>query len=427
MIVLSIIIALQSVTTFSAEFVAELPESADALDDLRESGFRIVDTFKAFDKQYAVIESSMEIGKFSTQVHALTTLGLKKFESNFIYTLQGGSPPPKEDPDDLPDFNPRPVFPNDSHFNKLWGLVNFGQTIQSSKGIRKADSSAAQAWNITTGSDDTIVGIMDTGVDYTHEDLNQNLWSFTDENGEKSYGRDVFSQDNDVMDSHSHGTHVAGTIGARADNGIGVAGINWNVKMASVQIFNGSGQTNLATILRGLDWFYKRRATIKIINHSWGGNQYSEILDNAFKKLDSAGVINVIAAGNNSSYLDHRSSKAKNHIYPAMYVLENSLVVASFDNKAKLSGFSNYSNKIVDLGAPGSSIYSTIPGSGYGYKSGTSMAAPHVTGAVALLLSAYPEWTASQIKAHILERASSWSSLDEVSRDGKALNIHNLF
>ncbi|NCN41617.1 S8 family serine peptidase [bacterium] len=390
---------------------------------------RTIKTFEAFGKTYVLFEQTAPtLHQQSTlELKSLAaTLGAQRIEANHSYYLVGGSKPPvdSEIPDDLSDYTPEPVIPNDPSFNKLWGLFNFGQSIQSSKGTKKKDSTTAQAWNFTQGSSEMIAGVMDSGIDYNHEDLRSNLWTETQEDGSQTFGYNAFDNNHDVYDGHSHGTHVSGTIGATGNNQIGVSGINWRVKLASVRIFNASGRTDLATIIRGLDWFHQHAEQIKVINHSWGGSNFSELLSDAFEALDRAGVINVFAAGNDSSHLDYGKEGAQ--FYPAMYDLENSIIVASHDNKGKRSGFSNYGAKVVHLAAPGSGIYSTVPG-GYAYKSGTSMAAPHVTGAVTLLWSYHPDWDAKAIKRTILEKATPWSSLEGVSIDAKALNLHNLF
>lgn len=385
-------------------------------------GLVIKESFEAFGEHYAVMESAPShsgirlLGSFQP----LASDNIQHAEINQTYYLFGGAPPP----DDLEDFNPKPVLPNEKTFGNQWGVLNFGQTINSNRGVRKRGSAASQAWNITRGSRNVIVGVMDTGIDYNHKDLEANLWSQT-VNGRKSYGYNAIDQNFDVMDGHSHGTHVAGTIGAAGNNGTGVVGVNWNVRIASVKIFDSNGRTTTAAILRGLDWFYQRRGSIRIINHSWGGGGFSQLSFEAFKRLDNAGVVNVIAAGNNGRRLipDDRKSHNGDSIYPAQYKLNNSIVVAAHANNGRKASFSNYGSDVVDIAAPGVDILSTTPRSDIGYKSGTSMAAPHVAGAAALVKAAHPSASASQIKRRILNGAWTWSELSGVSNSSRALNV----
>gem|GEM_PF-2721931 len=396
-------------------FAASLHQKSQSLNALR--------SFIAFGKSYVVVDSQESSQKLTLQ--SLQSLGASRIEENRVYQLQMGPKPPKQ-PDDLSDFTPRPVLPNDKEFTHLWGLLNFGQKI-GQKGLRKMDSSAAQAWNEFRGSRDVVVGIMDTGVDIKHEDLQGNLWTRHDANNKAYYGYNALENNNDVMDWNNHGTHVAGTIGARGNNGVGVVGVNWEVTMVSVKIFSTNGSTSLDAILRGLDWFYKNSDTIKVINHSWGGTGYSQFIYEGFKLLDEAGVVNVVAAGNNGSKLGDEASGELATMYPAMYQLENSIVVAAHDNKGQRASFSNYSEEYVDIAAPGVDIRSSIPGNYYDSFSGTSMATPNVTGAVALLWSAEPSLTPAQLKSRILSAGEETPTLKGVSAGAKRLNILNLF
>lgn len=419
-----------TLNSYAKEYLLELSpqQSVTSLQMLKGNFgvYKLQKSFQAFSKDYVVIDVPDQ-GPAEMVLQELMGMGFEKAEVNHSYALFAGAQPPAP-PQDLRDFNPKPILPNDKAFTQLWGMLNYGQKIikessSSESGVRKMDSAAAQAWNFFRGTREMVVGIMDTGVDYRHEDLVGNLWSYRDSKGQIAYGYNANTQGSDVMDGHSHGTHVAGTIGAVGNNGKGVVGVNWEVSMASVQIFDAKGMSTSDGILRGMDWFYQKRSTIKLINHSWGGSGYSDILHQAFRSLDRAGVINVIAAGNNGKQLGSNGFE----IYPAMFELDNSIVVAAHDIKGQRAGFSNFGENFVDVAAPGVDVYSSVPKNLYGLKSGTSMAAPHVTGAVALYWGRFPTLSASAVKRHVLESALTTSTLRGVSKGSKRLNALNLF
>jgi subtilisin family serine protease len=374
-------------------------------------GLRVLKRFEAFGVSYAVVESA------EGSLRSLSSMrGVSRAEPNHRYSLQmgGGSP---SGPDGLEDFDPRPVLPNDPQFTHLWGLLNYGQKIGNSRGLRHFDAAIAQGWNLERGSRRSRIAVFDTGVDYQHPDLNANLW-----NSAGSFGYDAEGQDADVMDGHSHGTHVSGTIGAVGNNDVGVTGINWAASIVTIKIFDAAGVTSDDAILRALDWTYSNREGIRVINHSWGGNGYSEIVEDAFKILDDAGIVNVFAAGNEASSLVEEDRGEDMGFYPAMYRLENSIVVAASGNGGVRASFSNYGPGIVDITAPGRDVYSTVPGGGYAYKSGTSMAAPHVTGVMGLLFAQNPGLSARQAKERLLRNADLSEALRGVSTEGRSLN-----
>jgi len=307
----------------------------------------------------------------------------------------------------------------------LWGMTgSFG-------------SQASVAWGKDKiGSSTVYVGIIDEGYQYNHVDLTANAGVNTGEipgdgldndgNGyiDDIYGWDFDGNNNSVYDGtgDDHGTHVAGTIGGVGGNGIGVAGVNWNVKMLSAKFLGAAGGTT-ANAVKAVDYFttLKTRATnpINIIatNNSWGGGGYTQSLFDAIQRANNAGILFVAAAGNSSANIDKRLS------YPAAYSNANIISVASITSTGALSSFSNYGAKNVDLGAPGSAIYSTLPGNTYGTYSGTSMAAPHVAGAVALYKSINPSANAAAIKTAILNQGTTTSSLSGKTVTGKRLNV----
>lgn len=301
--------------------------------------------------------------------------------------------------------------PNDPRFDLTYGLKNSGQK----GGLVGADIAATRAWVDAVGDRKVVVGIIDSGIDYRHEDLAANIWlnpgeSGLDESGQEKAkngidddgngfvddwrGWDFFNEDNDPLDDNSHGTHVAGTVGAVGDNGVGIAGVNWQVSMVPLKIFSGAGETSTDRIVRAID--YATSIGVDVSNNSWGGGAYSEVIFSAIQRAEEKDILFVAAAGNEATDTDREPH------FPSSYQLKNIISVASTNRFDRLSFFSNYGETSVHVAAPGEEIYSTIPNNGYDYKSGTSMATPHVTGLVALLLSRYPELRGEQLRNKIL-------------------------
>ena len=264
-----------------------------------------------------------------------------------------------------------------------------------------------------------VVGIIDEGYQYTHSDLAGNAGKNPGEvagngidddlNGyvDDVNGWDFDGNNNTVYDGtgDDHGTHVAGTIGGQGGNGTGVAGVNWDVNLLSAKFLGANGGTT-ANAIKAVDYFtdLKTRHGLNLVatNNSWGGGGFSQGLYDAIARANTANIFFVAAAGN---------STTSTLSYPAGYDLPNVISVASIDSNGGLSSFSNFSSTWVDLAAPGGGIYSTLPGNTYGTYSGTSMAAPHVTGALALMRSAYPTATMNQLKQALLDSVVQTTSL----------------
>ena len=261
----------------------------------------------------------------------------------------------------------------------LWGLNNTGQN----SGTIDADVDGPEAWNTGGGASGVVVAVIDSGVDYNHPDLKQNIWTNPDTSAPDVHGYDFYNNDADPMDDNGHGTHVSGTI-AGENNGAGVVGVNWTAKIMPLKFLGSTGSGPTSGAISALDYAVAHGA--KLSNNSWGGGGYDKSLYDAISRANTNGSLFVAAAGNGGSDGVGDNNDTTPH-YPSSYTLDNIIAVASTTRTDSLSSFSNYGSTSVDLAAPGSSIYSTLPGGTYGSKSGTSMATPHVSGALSLLLS----------------------------------------
>ena len=313
------------------------------------------------------------------------------------------------------------VLPNDPDFGLLWGLHNTGQT----GGTTDADIDAPEAWDITTGSSDVLAAVIDTGIDYNHEDLAANVWTNPGEvagngidddgNGyvDDVHGINAITDSGDPIDDHGHGTHVAGTIGARGNNGVGVVGVNWTIQIAACKFLNSAGSGTTANAVKCFQYFNDlkkvRGRNVLVTNNSWGGGGFSQTLKDAMEGLDQPGmapILHVTSAGN--SNIDNDSSSSPN--LPSSYDLDNIIAVAATDDDDLYASFTSFGATSVDLAAPGVSIRSTVPtgscnlcsSSGYRSLNGTSMAGPHVAGVAGLLWADDPGLTTSQVKQRLL-------------------------
>ncbi len=312
---------------------------------------------------------------------------------------------------------------NDPSFNQLWGL-------STSQGIH-----APAAWDVAKGTSNVVVAVIDSGVDYNHPDLKPNMWVNNaevagngiddDNNGyiDDIHGISAITSSGDPMDLNGHGTHVAGTIGAKGNNEIGVVGVNWNVKIMALRFLDQNGSGSLSDAIEAINYMTEmknRGVNIVVSNNSWGGIGYVQSLYNAIQTSVSAGIIFVAAAGNSASDNDVTPS------YPASYDIPGVVSVAAIDANQNLANFSNYGLQTVHIAAPGVNIYSTFPGNTYRALSGTSMASPHVTGAIALLRSIDSTSSNSAIIDRLYETAEPLPSVTGVTYTGRKLNLERL-
>lgn len=329
---------------------------------------------------------------------------------------------------------------NDSYFTNgsLWGMYG-----DASSPANQFGSQAAEAWAAGhTNCGSVYVGIIDEGYYYAHEDLAANVGTNPGEvagngvdddgNGlvDDVYGWDFDGGNSSVFDGtgDDHGTHVAGTIGGVGGNGRGVAGVCWSVKLMNAKFLGRRGGTT-ANAIKAVDYFtdLKIRHGLNIVatNNSWGGGGFSQALQEAIERANSAGILFIAAAGNSTYNCDTSTA-----CYPGEYPNANIVTVASITSTGAISSFSNYGATTVDLGAPGSAIWSTVPASskgnivsGYASYSGTSMATPHVTGAAALYAASHPGSTAAQIRSALLSSGVATASLSGKTVTGSRLNV----
>ncbi len=319
--------------------------------------------------------------------------------------------------------------PNDPRFEDLWGLNNEGQT----GGTADADIDAPEAWSISTGSRDVVVGVIDTGVDYSHPDLAANAWVNSGEiagdgidndgNGyiDDVHGINAITDAGDPMDDEGHGTHVSGTIGASGNNGVGIVGVNHDVSIAGCKFLAADGTGSTSGAIKCIDYMVGLKnsgVNLRVLNNSWGGGGYSQALADAITASEEADILFVAAAGNDAVDND------VNPHYPSNYENDNVLSIASTDSRDNMSGFSQWGLTSVDMGAPGSAILSTIPGGGYASYSGTSMATPHVAGAAALVLSVNPDLTTLELKELLMSSGDANAALNGKTVAGTRLNVN---
>lgn len=315
------------------------------------------------------------------------------------------------------------LHPNDVRFPEQWALDNDGRN----GGKEGADIGAMRAWVTTTGDEDIVIAVLDSGVDYTHSDLQNNIWSRP--NNIKQYedsalgsiedvhGYNAVDNTGDPMDENGHGTHCAGIIGAEGGNEIGISGINWKIKIMPLKFMNSGGFGTSKNAIEAINYVIDRKragVNVRVISASWGSKMPSRALEDVIREAHKAGILFVAASGNDSVNIDRWPQ------YPAAYNLGNIISVAALNRKDELASFSNYGAKGVHLAAPGANILSTWLGNSYEERSGTSMATPMVAGVAGLVLSNRPQLSVDELRSVLLNSVDNVPQLNgKVSTAGR--------
>ncbi len=319
--------------------------------------------------------------------------------------------------------------PKDLSFKKQWGMKNDGKNgILKGSGVAGEDINILRAWNITKGSTDIKIAVIDSGVDYTHPDLKDQIdinqaelnglpGVDDDENGyvDDIYGYDFANKDGDPEDSNGHGTHCAGIIGA-SHNLLGIAGVMAKVKIVPIKFISDQGSGETIDAISSIDYAIKRG--VRVMSNSWGSEEEEQSLQEAIVAAETAGITFVAAAGNNAADNDVVKS------FPANYKVSNVISVGAFTSSGVKSSFSNYGQKSVHVTAPGTNILSTYKNGSFAPLSGTSMAAPHVAGIVGLLLSHEPDLSPLQIRERLVKTSTKNAKLNTASISGGRVDAY---
>jgi thermitase len=334
-------------------------------------------------------------------------------------------------------FDEAAAAPRDAEFVKLWGLQNQGKNeptrsgdLSSTPGKKGADVNALGAWEITKGSKEVTIAVIDTGVDYNHPDLKNQMWiNEAEANGTEGvdddgngyvddiHGYDFANNDGDPVDGHSHGTHCAGTIGAEHNN-IGVAGVMAKVKIVGVKFLTDSGSGSTSNAIKSID--YATKLNVDLMSNSWGGGGFSEALKESIERAKDAGILFVAAAGNSATDND-----SKPH-YPSNYNVDNVISVAAHNAQDNLASFSCFGKRTVHVAAPGRNIMSTVKSGGYAVYSGTSMATPHVAGVLGLLLANEGRVDVKEVRDRVMKSSVYIAAYKGKTVSEGRINAYNL-
>lgn len=330
--------------------------------------------------------------------------------------------------------------PNDPKFGQLWGLVNLGNNEptkngenSSTTGVAGADVNVANAWNISNGSKAVKIAVIDTGIDYNHPDLANQIWTNQaeangtagvddDGNGyiDDIHGMRFVDGDSSVdpIDGHGHGTHCAGTIGAEHDNGVGVAGVMANVEIVAVKFLSDTGSGSSADAIKAIE--YSTKLNVDIMSNSWGGGGASQALKDSIAAAKDAGIMFIAAAGNSAT-----NNNTRPH-YPSNYQVDNVVSVAAHNYSDRMAYFSCFGSTTVHVAAPGRNILSTVTNGGYSVYSGTSMATPHVSGVVGLLIADQGRMDVNEVRERLMATTVDVRAYRRKTISGGRVDAHNL-
>ncbi|NNE98626.1 MAG: S8 family serine peptidase [Pyrinomonadaceae bacterium] len=386
---------------------------------------RIEDEIETVNNLYSIDDLDNQSAKsVAAQYKEMTGLVVYS-EPN--YRIRLGDPTQTNSPKNL-DYRPKDktkTTPNDPMFQEQWALANNGQN----GGKEKADIGALKAWLKTQGSEDVVVAVLDSGVDYAHQDLVTNMWfrpdnipAYTDDelgtiDDKNGYNADANS--GDPMDTNGHGTHCSGIIGAEGNNNKGISGVNWKVEIMPLKFMGRGGFGTTKDAIEAINYAVDRKkagVNVRVINASWGSTQYSKALEDAIRAAGEAGILFVAAAGNNGTDNDNRPH------YPSNYKLPNVISVAAMDRGDGLASFSNFGVKTVHIAAPGKDILSTWLNDQYREASGTSMATPQVAGVAALIVASNPKIKVAELRKRLLSSVDKLDVLNGKVENGGRLN-----
>ncbi len=395
------------------QFEAATAKNNDRIEDSLElvNGLYSVDDMDDADpaevaKQYSKMKDLVAFAEPNFRIE------LDPSESNFVPVRKTNSAP-------------KGTMPNDPMLSDQWALRNEGQQ----GGKVGSDINAEKAWQLTHGSEDVVIAVLDTGVDYNHSDLTTNMWKRPDsvsqyvdaDLGAVNDLKGFNAVDNaaDPMDENGHGTHCSGIIGAEGDNNIGISGVNWNVKIMPLKFLGRGGFGTTKDAIEAINYAVDRKqngVNIRVISASWGSTMYSKALEDAIRAAGEQGILFVAAAGNASTDNDKRPH------YPSNYDLPNVISVAALDRNDELASFSNFGLKTVHVAAPGKEIVSTWIRDTFREASGTSMATPYVSGIAALVIASEPSISMEELRSRLLKSTDSLNSLKGKIASGGRIN-----